>query len=55
MHVNTGNIDEAARLLSISKHTARDYVKRGLIPHIRLGRRILVPIARLRQLADTVA
>jgi excisionase family DNA binding protein len=41
---------EAARLLGISRNLAYEAARRGEIPTIRIGRRILVPIAALERL-----
>ncbi len=41
---------EAARLLGISRNLAYEAARRGEIPTIRIGRRILVPIAGLERL-----
>jgi excisionase family DNA binding protein len=45
-------VDEAARLLRISRGLAFEAARRGDIPTIRIGRRILVPtealVAKLR-------
>jgi excisionase family DNA binding protein len=40
---------EAAQKLRISERTLRSYVKRGIIPHLRLGRNILFPLRRLEK------
>ena len=40
-HVIT--VEEAAELLRISRNTAYEAVKRGEIPSVRVGRRILIP------------
>ncbi|HEU0130264.1 MAG TPA: helix-turn-helix domain-containing protein [Mycobacteriales bacterium] len=40
-------VDEAARLLRISRGLAFEAARRGDIPTIRIGRRILVPTAAL--------
>lgn len=34
---------EAARLLRISRNLAYELVAQGRLPHIRLGRRVLIP------------
>ena len=39
----TVSVDEAAKLLGISRNLAYDLVREGRLPHVRLGRRILVP------------
>ena len=46
-------VDEAARLLRISRGLAFAGVRSGDIPSIRVGRRILVPRARLLAWLDT--
>ena len=43
-------IPAAARLLGISRSAGYRAVASGQIPTIRIGRRLLVPIARLHQL-----
>jgi excisionase family DNA binding protein len=43
----TMTIPEAARLLGISRSAAYRAVARGEIPTIRIGRRLLVPTAKL--------
>ena len=40
-------VDEAARLLGVSRHTIYEAVKLGQIPSLRLGRIILIPRAAL--------
>jgi excisionase family DNA binding protein len=40
---------EAAQKLRISERTLRSYVKRGIIPHLRLGRNILFPLTALEK------
>jgi len=40
-------VDEAAELLGLSRNAAYEAVRRGDIPNIRIGRRILVPKQRL--------
>jgi excisionase family DNA binding protein len=48
----TLTVEETAKLLGISRGLAFQAVRRGDIPSIRIGRRILVPFARLRALLD---
>lgn len=43
-------IDEAAEVLRISRQSAYEAARRGEIPTIRLGRRILVPRRALEKL-----
>jgi excisionase family DNA binding protein len=46
----TMSVDEAARLLGIGRGLAYEAVRNGEIPSIRLGRRVLIPRARLLEL-----
>ena len=43
----TLTVDEAAVLLRISRCSAYEAVRRGEIPAVRMGRRVLIPTARL--------
>jgi excisionase family DNA binding protein len=46
-------VDEAAVILEISRPSAFRAVKNGEIPHIRIGRRILIPkVALEKKLAE---
>jgi excisionase family DNA binding protein len=47
--------EEAARLLGLSRNKTYDAIARGEIPAIRIGARILVPIAGLRELLAPAA
>ncbi len=49
-HPATMTIAEAAELLGISRSAAYRAVARGEIPTIRIGRRFLVPTAKLYRL-----
>jgi len=52
----TLKIEEAAKVLGISRNTAYDAVKTGELPTIKIGRRFLVPRAALeRMLAGATA
>jgi excisionase family DNA binding protein len=46
----TISVEDAARLLGISRGLAYEAARRGDLPVIRLGRRLLVPRARLYEL-----
>jgi excisionase family DNA binding protein len=46
----TMTVEEAGRLLGIGRNLAYEAARRGEIPTVRLGRRMLVPTARLREL-----
>jgi excisionase family DNA binding protein len=48
----TVTIDAATAMLGISRATAYDAVSRGVIPCIRIGRRILIPKVALERLLD---
>ena len=39
-------VPEAARLLRVSRNQAYEYCAQGLIPHLRLGGRIIIPKSR---------
>lgn len=46
----TYTVEEAARLLGISRGLAYELVRSGQIPAIQLGRRLVVPRARLHSM-----
>lgn len=46
----TWTVEEAAARLGISRPTAYEAVKTGALPHIKIGRRILVPVSALEQM-----
>jgi excisionase family DNA binding protein len=46
----TITVDEAAAKLGIGRSAAYEAVRRGEIPHLRFGRRIQIPVARLAEL-----
>ena len=46
----TLTVDEAGRLLGISRNSAFEAVRRGDIPSIRVGKRILIPRAAFERL-----
>jgi excisionase family DNA binding protein len=48
----TVSVEEAGRLLGISRGHAYALVNRGEIPSLRLGRRIVVPLRALDRLLD---
>lgn len=51
----TVTVEEAARMLGISRNSAFEAARRGDIPTLRIGRRLLVPKAALERLLDPVA
>ena len=44
-------IEDAAKLVGLSKFTIRAYVRRGWLTATRCGRRIIIPMAELERLA----
>jgi len=48
----TVSVEEAAEMLGVSRGTAYNLVRTGDIPSVQLGRRIVVPVRRLRALID---
>ena len=46
------NMKEVAEVLGISKSLAYEMAKKGELPIIRMGNRILVPIKRLEEMFD---
>jgi len=48
----TVSVEEAGRLLGISRGTAYEAAKSGSIPVIRIGKRLLVPRAALERLLN---
>lgn len=48
----TTTVNDAARVLGISRNSAYAAVARGDLPSFRIGKRILVPTARLRELLE---
>lgn len=48
----TVTVEEAARILGISRGSAFRAVHRSEIPSIRIGRRLLVPMRELRRLLE---
>jgi len=43
----TVTVDETAQLLGVSRASAYEAVRRGQIPSLHLGRRVLVPVPQL--------
>jgi excisionase family DNA binding protein len=48
----TYSVEEAALLLGVSRNSAYEAVRKGELPTVRLGRRILIPRSRLEALLD---
>jgi excisionase family DNA binding protein len=51
----TVSVEEAGRLLGVSRMAAYQAVWRGQIPSIRIGRRLLVPVAKLNAMLGETA
>jgi excisionase family DNA binding protein len=51
----TLSVEEAAQLLGISRALAYELVRRGELPRLQLGRRILVPRRALEELVAAAA
>jgi excisionase family DNA binding protein len=51
----TLTVEEAGTRLGISRTLAYELVRRGEIPSIRLGRRVLVPIRALERLVESAS
>jgi excisionase family DNA binding protein len=47
--------DETAAQLRISRNTVHDMVRRGELPHIRIGRRVLIPKTALAEFVAKAA
>jgi excisionase family DNA binding protein len=48
------SVEEAGRMLGISRAHAYELVARGELPHLRLGRRVVVPKHVIEQLLASV-
>ena len=51
----TLNVDEAAQLLGISRNSAYQGIFTGEIPHIKVGKRILIPKIALEKMLSEAA
>lgn len=45
-------VDETRALLKIGRTATYEAIRKGEIPSIRIGRRLLVPMARLKKMLD---
>jgi excisionase family DNA binding protein len=43
-------VEEAAELLGLGRTAAYDAAKRGQLPTVKLGRRLLVPVPKLKEM-----
>lgn len=46
-------VEEAARIMRVSKYSIRRWIREGMIPAEQIGRRWLIPLDALRALAQT--
>ena len=46
------NVEEAAKILGISRASAYEAVRKREIPSLRIGKRILVPTSQLEKMLD---
>ena len=51
----TLTVPEAAELLGIGRGTAYESIRRGELPAIRLGKRLLVPVEALNRMLSAAA
>lgn len=49
------SVNEAARVLGISRSYAYELVAAGILVPVRLGRRVLIPIAAIEELVANAA
>jgi excisionase family DNA binding protein len=49
----TLSIDEAAAMLGISRAHAYELVRRGVLPRLQLGRRVVIPMKALEEFVDS--
>jgi excisionase family DNA binding protein len=49
----TCTVEEAAEVLGVSRGVAYEAARDGSLPVLRLGRRMIVPLARLRAMLET--
>jgi excisionase family DNA binding protein len=48
----TLTVIEAAELLGVSRNSLYEAVRKGEVPHLRIGRRIVIPRRQLESLLD---
>lgn len=51
----TMTVTQTATVLGISRSSAYECVRRGVIPSLRLGRRIVIPTTAIEALLDSTA
>jgi excisionase family DNA binding protein len=49
----TYNVKETARLLGVSKNSCYEAIRRGELPSLRVGRRVLIPRNQLERLLSS--
>ena len=48
----TYTVEEAARVLGISRNSAYEAVRLGQVSHLKIGRRIIIPRAALERMLE---
>lgn len=43
------SVSDAAKRLGIGRNSAYEAIKRGELPHLKVGRRVLIPVAALER------
>jgi len=51
----TMSVSEAAKKLGVARNSLYEGVKRGEVPYVRIGKRILIPIAALEKKLSHIA
>jgi excisionase family DNA binding protein len=46
-------VDDLAKEIGVSRHACYEGIKKGVIPHIRIGRRIVLPKAAIAEWLKT--
>jgi len=52
MNKQTLSVKECAELLGVGENTIRKAIARGDIPHVRIGRRVLIPMIAIVKMLD---
>lgn len=47
------SVDDLAKEIGVSRHACYEGIKKGVIPHIRIGRRIVLPKAAIAEWLKT--
>jgi excisionase family DNA binding protein len=55
MERETLTVREVARLLGVGKNCAYDAIRRGQVPSVRIGKRIVIPRSAFQRMLDEAA